>query len=217
MIAQGTQGPARGSTRVRAIRGAHLFRNEECVSPFADRAGALSSCMHRNWFAPDTGFVIEWRVSMRPSPPLVGPSFRLPRLFRAAAYFSSAGPRADGCSFFHVHKDQAHARSPLDLYVRSFFSSYSPSSRFFSLSSYLLFVFLSFSLSLHSAFANRCSLRWFFTSRRACGIGPTEQNPGIVDSERPVAKISDNGVSHSFSRAVSLSLMGLWKWYRSVG
>lgn len=31
------------------------------------KSGALLSRMHRNWFAPDTGFPIEWRVSTRPS------------------------------------------------------------------------------------------------------------------------------------------------------
>lgn len=52
------------------------------------------SCMHQNWFAPDTGLAIEWRVSMRsrcssssPSPDLslslsfsAPPAFLLPRL-----------------------------------------------------------------------------------------------------------------------------------------
>lgn len=31
------------------------------------KSGAFLSRMHRNWFAPDTGFPIEWRVSTRPS------------------------------------------------------------------------------------------------------------------------------------------------------
>lgn len=38
------------------------------------------SCMHRNWFAPDTGLAIEWRVSMRS------------RCFSSSSSFSSTDP-----------------------------------------------------------------------------------------------------------------------------
>jgi len=74
-----------GRARVHAYARAFAWRVRIaiCRSPMHDGFVRLFY-MHRNWFAPDTGLAIEWRVSMC-SPPRVPPDSSLAFVFSSSS------------------------------------------------------------------------------------------------------------------------------------